>query len=220
MHIFLECPHPELCNLRARAQDELQRIAGRLLCALSPDAHLEAQVIHFILDHAFDRLYEDVHRIWLGTWNTPLLLRALRYGSITSIPHHFDYSRAMCLQQTIVNLTEHLVKTVAGMMRVYCQQRRSLPEPTASKRRRIALQEPYISVVAKAVFPPPKVSAPTRKMKARCVSKTSRRQKLVSKKRKLFSTQDVNSIEAEPMDIVGYVSHPWGQTQSCDHDRD
>ena len=126
----------------------------------------------------------------------------------------------MCLQQTIVSLTEHLVKTVAGMMRVHCQQRHPLPEPTASKRRRVALQESYASVVAKAVFPSSKASASTRKTKARCVSKTSRRQKLVSKKRKLFSTLDVNSIEAEPMDIVGYVSHPWGQTQSCDHDRD
>ena len=148
------------------------------------------------------------------------MLQALRYGPTTNIPCHLDYSRAMCLQQTIVSLTEHLVKTVAGMMRIHCQQRHPLPEPTASKRRRVALQESYASVVAKAVFPSSKASASTRKTKARYVSKTSRRQKLVSNKRKLFSTQDANNIEAEPMDIVGYVSHPWGQTQSCDHDRD
>ena len=57
-----------------------------MLCGLLSDAHLEKKTLQVILAHAFNAVFEDEYRLWLGSWHATLLLRALRDGPIINTP--------------------------------------------------------------------------------------------------------------------------------------
>ena len=217
-HIFLECPLNDLCDLRLRARDELARVAASVATELAPTDTFEHGVLLFITEHAFNIHSPDVTRLWLGSWTTALLFRALRYGSTdVHLPVTIPYERARGIQQVIVRLTTCLVRTVADMMRVRCSFSSSLSNSSSTKRQR-RHDTAYEQVVAQSAFPPPKltrVRRNTRSIKVR----EEKRQRVVQKKRMVVQDDDAGQ-ESVPMDIVGYVSHPWGATQSCDYDKD
>ena len=88
------------------------------------------------------------------------------------------------------------------------------------KRRKYGHQS-FEQMVAQAALPAPKSTALRTMSNVRVnhVMSVKRRQ-LIHQKRKRMPSKACSGNESEPMDIVGYVSHPWGATQSCDHDID
>ena len=80
MHSILHCPHQDLDTLRRAAIEQLHRTADDLLQNASITAEpLLISLIHFISDRGSQFNYDHIDRIWLGTWNTDILLECLMY---------------------------------------------------------------------------------------------------------------------------------------------
>ena len=77
IHIFLECHHPDLEDIRKNAIENVHRVADMLLAA-TPLCKYANKLINFFVAHFTDAHYSNVDRLWLGTWNSVLLRSALK----------------------------------------------------------------------------------------------------------------------------------------------
>ena len=206
------------------------------------EGRYQQSVALFIYEQAFNSSYPDLDRLWLGTWNQNVLADSIAYtfyrSNLTNELTHDDLARVHVI---FTRLTVHLNKAMTQLQKVYGRLCRSIetienPEENSPKRRRTSSmpdcsQEPVdmeidelrSSACGRNRKKKNRLKGPHKAMKT---AKWPRKQKPRNhKKRKRQVTPDERQellSQVSNMDVVVSIgaSHPRGETQDVDYDRD
>ena len=241
-HLILDCRHEDLDDIRQQARENLQIELENLEEDMLINGRYQQSIALFIYEQAFNTSYPDIDRLWLGTWNHNVLADAIAYtfyrSNLTNELTQDDLTRVHLI---FTKLTVHLNKAILQLQKVHGRICRLIEAPAetdehpAKRRRTLAMldysEEPVDMEISKPRNPmheetKKKPLRLKRSYKAAKIVKWPRQQK--PRKRIKRSRQAIPDVRREllsqvsNMDVVVGIgaSHPRGETQDVDYDRD
>lgn len=223
MHILLECNDTEFADLRQHAHETLLHVADELrrnaLC------EYQKRVIQFFIDHAFDASYEDIDRLWLGTWNAHVLREALFYKAMDlNVTDNMSYETAMQIQQVIVALTKPLVTATKKIMH-QTHVKINFMKQEQLKPKSIFKRKSYVQTVAQSSLP-----CQRKKKSGMIWYKKNRLYRINQLRHGPKGSVKAGEVQHEQArqwislhgdeDCSGYFAAPFGPTEPLDYDKD